>query len=331
MPRLVTDEYDELVHYTSANGLMGILTSQCLWATHADYLNDADEIKTFFDRRLRNLIDNEVRSAIAELAKIPHNQQLVNDLGGIEKTVADTADGLTKSIRHSTLNFNQPYILSFCGAKDERIRANGLLSQWRGYGKDGGYAIVFDTQALQLLLESEANNFHYQHIEWGDVHYYDEMSDDSPLAEEIQEAEATLRASIVAFMKNKRPEDLEPTYGAVTTLSCLYKHWGFHEEREVRVIAIPPEATVIEAARAAKIHKQARPLKTLIRDGCPVPYLTLFASEASNANRQLVPIKRIIVGPHKEKEQRKQAVELLLSSNGLRATVSTSEIPYVGR
>lgn len=331
MIKQVTDEYDELVHYTNAAGLLGILSSQCLWATHAAYLNDADEIKTFLDCRLRQLIDNDVRLAIAELATLPDNEKIVEDHGGLEKVGTDVADDLSKMIRQFTLDFNQCYILSFCAATDERIRLNGLLSQWRGYGKDGGYAIVFDTKGLQLLLDSEGKKFLYQHARWGDVHYYDGASDDLTVAEEIREAEATLKACVFEFVRERRPENLEPIYEPLTMLSCLYKHWGFHEEKEVRVIAIPANTRVIEAERAAKSEKPVRLPKTFIRDGCPVPYIELFASEDPPTRQHLLPIKRVIVGPHREKAQRKQAVELLLSSIGLQASVSISEIPYVTR
>ena len=34
-----------LYHYTDAAGLIGIVTSGALWATHCDYLNDASEFK----------------------------------------------------------------------------------------------------------------------------------------------------------------------------------------------------------------------------------------------------------------------------------------------
>ena len=42
----VAEAYSELVHYTSAVGLAGILASDCLWASHASFLNDADRKST---------------------------------------------------------------------------------------------------------------------------------------------------------------------------------------------------------------------------------------------------------------------------------------------
>ena len=38
-------EYKILYHYTNVKGLMGILDSQCLWATDFRYTNDLSEIR----------------------------------------------------------------------------------------------------------------------------------------------------------------------------------------------------------------------------------------------------------------------------------------------
>jgi hypothetical protein len=46
-------------------------------------------------------------------------------------------------------------LTSFCGVANSVISESGLLSQWRGYGIDGGYAIVFDTKALKALVAQE--------------------------------------------------------------------------------------------------------------------------------------------------------------------------------
>jgi hypothetical protein len=50
----------------------------------------------------------------------------------------------------------EPFIASFCSHTTDQSyeQENGLLSQWRGYGNDGGFCIVFDTAALLTLLEA---------------------------------------------------------------------------------------------------------------------------------------------------------------------------------
>jgi hypothetical protein len=61
VPIAVEDFYQELFHYPSAAGLVGIVESQCLRATHAAVLNDVSEIKVFFGERLPLLIERGVR------------------------------------------------------------------------------------------------------------------------------------------------------------------------------------------------------------------------------------------------------------------------------
>lgn len=330
MPKSIVEVYDELMHYTSAAGLSGILRSQCLWATHSSFLNDASEIRLFFERRLPVLMEAEVRQAFEDLAKSAEGARAIHEFGGLDSAVRSHADSLTATIRDATLQFNEPYITSFCAPTNSRVRAHGLLSQWRGYGKDGGFAIVFDSVGLQSLLETEAHTFDYMHAQWADVHYYDDAVD-NPLsaAEEIHEAEAKLRSGVAAYIRDLREDSFEQVYEAITTLSCLYKHWGFHEEREVRIVVLPSNASV--RAATPEPRKPPKELSTFIRDGYPVPYLKLFEHIATTADRPKLPIDRIIVGPHRDSDKRKEAIEVLLRSLGMTTEVHVSEIPYIGR
>lgn len=61
------------------------------------------------------------------------------------------------------------YVVSFCKASDAWGSQHGLLSQWRGYGLDGGYAIVFDRERLGALLEQESKMYHEEGLFLGDV------------------------------------------------------------------------------------------------------------------------------------------------------------------
>ena len=44
------ENHEELMHYTNALGLQGIVTSKVLWASHASFLNDPEEVVGFFSR-----------------------------------------------------------------------------------------------------------------------------------------------------------------------------------------------------------------------------------------------------------------------------------------
>ena len=57
---------ERLFHYTSAEGLYGILDSECLWATHFKFLNDSSE---FFAARkwLLDFVHRAIHKKVAAL------------------------------------------------------------------------------------------------------------------------------------------------------------------------------------------------------------------------------------------------------------------------
>jgi hypothetical protein len=330
MSRLVTEAYTELMHYTTAAGLVGIVSNGCLWATHAAFLNDAEEMRHFFDARLLDIAIGEVLKYANELARSPKIAKKMKAEGGMEKIARSEAERLVARLRSATLTLNHPYIFSMSAARDPRVSHSGLLSQWRGYGGDGGYALVFDTVQFERLLKLEGETYHYQHAQWGDVHYYCVDPISQPSSEDVAESEEVVLAGIAKLIRGGTAEETQGFYQAVSSLSCLYKHWGFWEEHEVRVVAVPVDAEVARLAAAEGETKPQKPLKTFLRGGLPVPYLELFTQLDSHARTRL-PIKRVIVGPHREAVVREQAIQRLLAANGYDAEVVCSRIPYIGR
>ena len=321
----VHEQYPEIYHYTTPAGLSGIIDSQALRASHARYLNDSSELQVFFDQRLPELITSEVRNGLRVLESVPAIAERVREFGGFEKAVADTSNGIVFSIRQATLRFNETYVLSFCTAADDWTTSNGLLSQWRAYGKDGGYAIAFDTKQLKQRLSKEWSSFHYQHGLIDVVHYHGGPPPTTAVPEVISESEQVLRTSVFSFLKPDSLAALEPVHGAATTLSCLYKHGGFREEREVRIVAIPAHTEIVAEAHKSSVKAPPeKPRAHYIRNGCPVPCIQLFGGS------EPLPISRVIVGPHPDQDLRVKAVELMLRSKDIRATVVPSTIPLGG-
>lgn len=327
MTRTVPEAHPELFHYTSAAGLLGILDSQSLRATHSAFLNDSAEIALFLERRLPQLLESAILSELAADPKLQVLPQFARTPEEAHATVVRYAHDMAESIRITTMRFNQPYFVCFSTPATARIRAEGLLSQWRSYGRDGGYAIVFDSGALETLLRTEGTTFWYQHAQWGDVYYHQDGDDLVNAEPEIHEAEDALRNSIRGYIRDPSARQLEATFEPVASLSCLYKHWGFHEEREVRIVAIPPNEELTREGRASGETRVVRQPKIFLRGGTPVPYLDLFSREEQGTR---LPIVRIIVGPHPQSHLRRQSVEQLLRTKGIVAEVQVSQIPYVG-
>lgn len=330
MRRKVSEAHSEVIHYTSASGLAGIVASQTLWATHSAFLNDVSEIALFFDRRLAAILESGIRAELAESPDLQVLPEFARTSEEANQAIGRYAMDMARTFRTISHRFNQPYFFSFCAPANARTGRDGLLSQWRGYGKDGGYALVFDTKQLEELQKAEASAFWYQHMQWGNVHYHQDDDDLSRAEPEILESEDSLRGAIRAFVRQPGSDALESTFEPVATLSCLYKHWGFHEEREVRIVAIPPNTELIRDGRTEGEARPVRMPKHLLRGGTPVPYIELFASAAGDAHQRRLPITRVLVGPHPQSHLRKRAVETMLESKGIAVEVVVSQIPYVG-
>ncbi len=327
MPVPVSSVYDELMHYTTFGGLSGIISSGCIWATDANYLNDAREISHYFDVRLKTVIEPVTKRVLYKLAQDPEKLAEIVRRGGFDELINGEVAALFTSIRTATMQMNRPFVLSLCGARSERVRQSGLLSQWRGYGADGGFALVFDTKGIETGLEREAKAYAYLHVQIGDVFYEGIDSEIQPGKVDFEEMENTVQQGVERLIRERAlPPESGDFYQAVTGLTCLFKHWGFEEEREVRVVAIPtPENLLSEESRPQKT------IKAHTRNSVEVPYIELFIGSPDFKHLEKLPLKRVIIGPHRDHAQRTSQVRELLKANGYDVQVVESEIPYLGR
>ena len=111
--------YKNLFHYTTVQGLFGIIESQCFWLTNIQYMNDLSE-----NTHARTLIKN-ILNEISTKNKYP--------------------EGFSKYLKAEYLNqtdifgpdYNKNYIACFTNNGDS-------LPMWIMYGKDCGVAIEID-------------------------------------------------------------------------------------------------------------------------------------------------------------------------------------------
>jgi Protein of unknown function (DUF2971) len=223
----------------------------------------------------------------------------------------------------------EPYITAFCRVdkNDERVANHGLLSQWRGYGPQGGYSIIFDAEGLRQLVEEEAKKWAYSTGFSGDVVY--SSATDAEIYDEFGEHIKAIQKNWERALRTHDHKGLENTFSRFIACACRFKHWGFAEENEFRIVLPPTSSEVVEAAKKQGRTILPKPVSFFVRNGTTVPYINLFEGITGSLGKHL-PIKRIIVGPHPEKEKRKLAVEKLLSQHNIEADVSVSEIPFLG-
>ena len=328
MPVPVSQIYPELMHYTTDAGLAGIVSSGCLWATDAAFQSDASEIAHYFDVRLKGAIAGTVRKHAIELAQSPDVLAKMMREGGFDKVVEAQTDAMVKGFREATLSVNRPFVISLCGAMSDRVARSGLLSQWRAYGRDGGYAIVFDTSALEKALRVEVGRYHYMHLQMGDVYYEGIDPEVQPATPDFEEYEKTVRTGVTRLLQGGTAEETAGFYQAMTSLSCMCKHWGFWEEREVRIAVVPVSGEAL--LEVSEPDRLAKTIRTFSRTSVDVPYVELLGVPASGTTIDRLPISRVIVGPHRNSKERVAQAQTILQRYGYDCAVEESEIPYVG-
>jgi hypothetical protein len=116
-------ENGQLFHYTTAEGLKGIVEHNELWASSAYFLNDSSEIMYGYGV-LKEVLEDWIKSC-----------------GRDEYSMAlGFARDLLRGFGHDLLSKNiiDPiYLACFC-------EGGNLLSQWRAYGQTGGYSLAFN-------------------------------------------------------------------------------------------------------------------------------------------------------------------------------------------
>ena len=112
-----------LYHYTSQEGLIGVVTNHVLWATDIRYLNDSSEY-TYGEDIVKRVISRRKKGARGDLKK------LFEDFDAAESMFSETRYFVTS------------------------LTENGnLLSQWRGYTPNGnGFSLGFSVEKLQEIL-----------------------------------------------------------------------------------------------------------------------------------------------------------------------------------
>jgi len=262
-----------LFHYSNSQGIKGILDEGVFWATDANYLNDYKEI---------------------QLGISYANGWLEKNKTSIEQEVA-TKLKLNFNPNPGSQSGQRMFVCSFSTEKDS-------LSQWRAYGKGGGYAIGFHHEHLerkvtQLGLRMEKC-------------VYKHDFENNPVEEYLTKL---LNEN---FFENFNDKKLNIVCMGVMQKSIILKGEAFQEELEWRVF--PNWDFGIEFQREQFFR---------IREGVFVPYVkfNLFPTNEEEKYIQTdkdskCPVLRIMVGPTPHKT---------LASDGLRKMLRDNQTKYI--
>lgn len=266
-----------LFHYTSAQAIQSILSNQKIWLTDIRFLNDSEELHNGL-----NIFLHELK-----------NLQNISSLD--EKYIKDAIEYIEDTLSDKTnlgIEEDPFYVFSLGKAKDR-------LSQWRTYGN---YAIEFDEANLEEFIP-------ILHL----CHYDDD-------------SKRKIAKNILLKSLEKMCLDTNINHGCfglaglnaiedIVEQAATFKHAGFFEEEEVRIISQLGQNTI-----------QYRAKNNML-----IPYLELPIS--------LDCIKCIHIGPSKEQELAFQSMssfaqqierEWQMESGNIEywLQVEKSEIPY---
>jgi Protein of unknown function (DUF2971) len=267
-------------HYTSAKSLQGIVESGQIWATDSRYLNDSLEFQY--------AVDLTTHAIVALRSKLPERDWDALDI--FQRYLEDAPRA-------------RIYVASFSAATD-------VLSQWRAYcPTSGGVCVGIATAGLRarddcLFLQCIYDADSQQTLILELVgHLLNRFRSFSP---DAQEDAALLRLGTLG----------EEFFDGFLILASIFKHPGFAEEQEWRVLLVD-SYTLDEAERTENIHFREG------RSGL-VPFVTYQISTRPDPN--IFP--EILVGPNPHISLACDAVKLLLKVSEFKSTIVASKIPY---
>lgn len=199
---------ERLYHYTTFNGLLGIVDTGTLWASDIRYLNDSAELKHTAD-----LIHLEINKRISYGST---NPDLINQF----------LDWVT----HRITNGHMLFASSF--------RANGnLLSQWRGYSRIGkGVSLGFNPEVILECANSQS-------FQIGKC-IYEQAEQKQLISKVIDSVEEMAEAASLAEAtdhKSEREKDYHTIFEEIESdllrIAAILKHPSFEEEEEWRVVS----------------------------------------------------------------------------------------------
>lgn len=314
---------DALFHYTTATGLIGILKSGSMWSTAFYCANDESELAVG-----EGVLSSLLQSATQELIEANDPRFLVFSQRNVD--IFEYARQFERTISGALFFPLCAHITCFYKPANEEDFHHGLLSQWRGYGSDGGYALQFSRKKLNQAINNieRVGSWNYSLL---DVYYNAE----NPLKANVLRHQD---AYIQAYMEylNELAKPLEHHHGgemrrSMAMLTEMHgpldayfaylihtKNKHFAEERECRLSHFQI------VSKTASQSSNYSHVNYYNRNGLLVPY----TSTPNNIFKLLECIEWIIVGPSPRLDARLKSVSQIVRQYGLNINVRPSHIPF---
>jgi hypothetical protein len=295
---------EHIYHYTRADGLKGIIQRKALWASAAYYLNDTSEVE-YGCQMAADAIDETLANTKCRLVS--------SALRHVSGTLRGESEAQTRA---QTI-----FVSCFC-------EQDNLLSQWRAYGRAGGYSISFKS-VRTLDLRPKFGSLSTALVKV----LYDRDDQKGRVKNLIDKAVELLTDPAITSGTLNGPwtNDIERPIGEFLSQMFMsvitsFKSPAFSEELEWRLIARPfslsfstlRQDTLAEIRRIVEFRTAQQGL---------VPYIELGPS----ANVQMAGIiDGVRFGPSANPRLVQSATRLLLDSENFQsANVVGSDIPVL--
>lgn len=316
--------HPELYHYTGADGLKGIIESNSFWATYFPQMNDAQEI-----HHLRPSLVLEMAARltpIVEQIRLQKPRDPIVGRPGAPQHVAQRWSSILYDVIFADNESTQAtrcYITSFCSHTGDQgyERENGLLSQWRAYGRDG-FCLVFDTAALWKLFVKERSLFLYAYTNLLEAYYPRKGGEIfQNLGDLLDASEAPIKSALAGNGDFRVDDSVFLPFLASAT---AFKHQGFYEEREIRFVALAGTQIAADTMKGVEGF-DPKPLKEIIKT--PPGQQERHRIALFGIDFPTLPLKRVIVGPSNQQAENAAFAQRVLGS---RVPITKSATPFVG-
>jgi hypothetical protein len=289
-------ESNNLHHYTTAEGIQGIVEKGQFHASAAYFLNDSSEI------------DYGCQLFAEILHKFSKEREEETTLGPVVLSRMSTVFHDLTPMRNQ---LSKTYVVCFCEKPN-------LLSQWRAYGQSGGYSIGFDREALKKF-RTEGN---LCQVSLKKVIYAEPQQ--NKILRNIADSMSQLGNGKIESKFNKLTKKAQVYCVRICGFAfqrialgeiVRFKHPAFEEEKEWRLIAQPKGLEADE-------DKFINTLKFRASRGVPMPYIELMPEG------KLLPITSVQYGPTLERKRVEHALNVLFRKHGYgEIRIAGSEIP----
>jgi hypothetical protein len=205
----------EFGHYTLQAGMMGIISSEKIWATNIKFLNDEQECKHALDLIKEIVPTSKITS--------DHKYHAVHSqyISALENDLDLVDDYLTQHV--FTFSFSQE---------------TDLLSQWRGYCPDNnGFCLVFNIEEVFKQIKSEFDK--QKKYEFDDLYLiecvYTKEDKEKIIKDVLNEYWSRY---LSASDETDKKSIIEQLLMEIRLLASYFKHPSFSEEKEKRIIVI---------------------------------------------------------------------------------------------